>query len=506
MTEKYLLGIDSGLSVTKAVLFDLNGRAVGGGQVEVPQFLPAAGFVERDMTSLWQATAQAIQQAIATSQIDAGDIVGVGVTGHGDGVYLLDIEGAPLGNGILSLDSRAGDVVDDWQNSGLLAQSLGLTGQHPHVSAPATLLAWIKRHDPDRFRRIGWVATCKDWLRYCLTGVMVTDPTEASVSFTNVRTQRYDLAVMELFGLADINHALPPIQPVMQQAGQVSATAASLTGLLEGTPIVTGLHDVTATAIGMGCIEPGMIAIVAGTYCINEMLVHAPAIDARWLCRNSFRPNQWNVMAISPASSANSDCILHQFCKDALQAAEETGTHPFDFLQDEIAAAFDRDSRLVYHPFLFGSPYGGVSSASLIGLNGWHDRGDVLRAVFEGIVFNHKHHIDALGSISDVKSARLAGGGARNPLFCQLFADALGLEIEVVDHAEAGALGVALTAGVGVGCYSSIEAASHRSTRIQHRYQPNIERRQPLEQAYQRYCASIASVAPLWPSLRDAPA
>lgn len=502
MTGSYLLGIDSGLTVTKAVIFDLAGTTVGAGKVDVPQLYPMPGHVERDMASLWQATAQAIKEALASARVSASHIAGIGVTGHGDGVYLVKPDGQPLGHGILSLDSRAADLVEQWRLEGVLDQSLALTGQHPHASAPVTLLAWLKHNDPRRFEQIGWVATCKDWLRYCLTGTMVTDPTEASVSFTNVQTQRYDPAVLGLFGLGDLAHALPPVKPVMEVAGHVSLAAASQTGLKEGTPVVTGLHDVAATAIGMGSIACGMIAIVAGTYSINEMLVPTPTIDARWFCRNSFRPDQWNVMAISPASSANSEWILHQFCKDVLQTAEQTGRHPFDLLQDEIAAAFERESRLIYHPFLFGSPFGGVSSASLIGLNGWHDRGDVLRSVFEGIVFNHKYHVDALRSITDVTSARLAGGGAQNPLFCQLFADALDLEIGVVDHNQAGALGVALAAGVGVGCYPSIEAASAASTHVQHLYRPNRDRQMPLAAAYERYCASIESVAPLWPALR----
>jgi L-xylulokinase len=503
MTEPHLLGIDCGLSSVKAVIFDRAGKSIGSGQVELSHQSPHPGHVERDMNALWRATAGATRQALEASHLPAASIVGIGVTGHGDGAFLLDRDGHPLGNGILSLDSRAIDVVQRWQASSVFGESLTLTGQHPHASAPSTLLTWIRRNEPERFDRIGCVFSCKDWLRYCLTDKIATDPTEASVSFTNVNTQTYDADVLALFGLDDLYPALPPIGPAMDVAGRVSSEAATRTGLSEGTPVVTGLHDVAAAAVGMGSIEPGMAAIVAGTYSINEMLVPVPDTGAGWFCRNSFRPNQWNVMAISPASSANSDWILHQFCKEAVTAAETSGGHPFDYLQDEISAAFDRDSHLIYHPFLFGSPYGGVSSASLIGLNGWHDRGDVLKAVFEGIVFNHKHHIDALRSINDVSAARLTGGGSQNPLFCQLFADALGLDIGVVDHDQAGALGVALMAGVGVGLYPSIEAASAETTRIQSHYRPNESRQQDLAKAYERYRQSIERISPLWPDIRE---
>ncbi|MEM7441691.1 MAG: FGGY-family carbohydrate kinase [Pseudomonadota bacterium] len=502
MSEAYLLGVDSGLTVTKAVIFDLDGREIGVGRATVPQLFPMPGHVERDMDALWLATAEAVRSAKDAAAIPGAQIAAIGITGHGDGLYLLEEDGQPLGNAILSLDSRAIDVVDDWEETDLDDRSLALTGQRPHPAAPSALLAWIKRYETDRYAKIRHVITCKDWLRYCLTGEIATDPTEASASFTNVRTQGYDPAVLSLFDLDDVHSALPKVLPVTAIAGTVSSSGARETGLAAGTPVVTGLHDVTATAVGMGCVNPGQIALVAGTYSINETLLSAPALDARWLCRNGFRPGEWNAMAISPASSANTEWVLHQFCRDALDLAEATGTNPFDHLQEEIAAAFERDSRLIYHPFLFGSPYGDAAGG-LIGLHGWHQRGDVLRAVFEGIAFNHRHHVDALRSIAKVSAARLAGGGAQNPLFAQLFADALGLEIDVVDHDEAGALGAALAAGVGVGSYASIEEASARTTRILNRYLPDPARHKSLTSAYRRYSKSIEQVAPLWPELHE---
>lgn len=501
MAAGYLLGIDCGLTLGKAVLFDLEGRAVWVGRAEVPQLYPAPGHVERDMDALWRGVADAVWECLEWSGLPASAVVGVGVTAHGDGVFPLTHEGRPLGHGILSLDSRAVGIVEAWREAGVLDRSLALTGQQPHAAAPAAVLAWIKRHEPERYRAIGWPVYCKDWLRFCLTGEIATDPTEASVSFTNVLTQDYDPEVLALFGLEELS--LPPIHGVSEVVGHVTEEASRATGLLAGTPVATGLHDVTATAIGMGGVRPGQLSIVAGTYSINEVLSSAPALDSRWFCRNGVGAGQWNNMSISPASSANSEWMLQQFCRDALQAAEAEGRSPFDRLQGEIEAAFERDSRLVYHPYLFGSPRGGEASACLLGLQGWHTRGDVLRAVLEGIAFNHKEHVEALRSAFPVTEAGLAGGGARNPLFAQLFADALGLEIAVVEQDEAGALGAALAAGVGVGCYPSIEAASAATVRVLRRYRPDGARHAALAEGYARYRETVERVAPLWAELRS---
>ena len=136
-----LLGIDSGLTVTKAVIFDIDGTPIAVARRRVTQLIPRPRFVERDMHELWTATAEAIREAIGLSGRPAGDIQAVAATAHGDGIYVLDHAQAPLGNVIVSLDSRAGDIVDQWTTTGIADEAIALTGHVPHVSAPSALLA-----------------------------------------------------------------------------------------------------------------------------------------------------------------------------------------------------------------------------------------------------------------------------------------------------------------------------------------------------------------------------
>lgn len=249
-----LLGIDSGLTVTKAVIFDIDGTPLAAARRRVTQFIPKARHIERDMDELWNATADAIREAISLSGRPASDIEGIAATAHGDGIYLLDHARKPLGRAILSLDSRAGAIVDRWTKSDVADLAIELTGQIPHVSAPSALLAWIREMEPERYKRIGHFISCKDWLRFCLTGIIGTDRTEASTSFTNVKTQNYSEDALRLFGLEDLVHALPPASRSDQIVGRVTREAAQLTGLAEGTPVVAGLHDVTASALGAGAM------------------------------------------------------------------------------------------------------------------------------------------------------------------------------------------------------------------------------------------------------------
>ena len=496
-----LLGIDSGLTVTKAVVFDESGVPLAVARRRVTQIMSEPRHVERDMDGLWQATAEAIAQAVSECGRPASDIAAVAATAHGDGLYMLGRDRRPLGYGILSLDSRAGDVATRWQADGTAEKALARTGQTPHASAPSSLLAWIRDREPERFADIGHVLACKDWLRFCLTGSLGTDLTEASTSFTAVDTQAYAPDILSIFGLEALAGALPPVDRPDRPVGAVTAQAARQTGLLAGTPVVAGLHDVTASALGVGGYGEGVVAIVAGTYSINETVSTAPRIDGRWFCRNGLAPGEWNNMSISPASAANYDWFLDTLCGAERAAADAGGRSIHAVVGPEIEAALARPSTLLFHPYLFGSPHGPAASAGFLGLRGWHDRGDMLRAVIEGIAFNHRVHVDALREGFPVREARLTGGISRNPTFAQIFADVLNMPITVTDTEEAAAWGAALCAGAGVGLFASPRHDPRGPAALGRTYRPDPDRSAALDRRYRLHCEIADRLADTWPAI-----
>ncbi|SNS24995.1 FGGY-family carbohydrate kinase [Antarctobacter heliothermus] len=493
-----ILAIDNGLTVTKAVIFDLEGTQIAVSRRNVPQLQPAPRRVERDMAALWQQTAAAIREVLESSATDPARIVAVAATAHGDGLYLLDRDAAPLGPGILSLDSRAIDIVDDWQRSGTDHKALSLTGQAPHVSAPSALLAWMRREDPDCYARIGHILSCKDWLCYCLSGHIGTDRTEASTSFCDAQSQSYSPDALALFGLADLDGALPDVAHSAEIVGTITADAARATGLTKGTPVAAGLHDVTASALGIGAHQPGVVGIVAGTYSINECVSTAPRIDARWFCRNAVGPGQWNNMAISPASATNYDWFLDSLCAAERQSADAS-IHAR--LGPEIDAALSRPSSILYHPYLFGSPMGAAPSAGFLGLRGWHGRGDMLAALLEGIAFNHRQHIDALRDGFGGTEARLTGGASRNPTVAQLFADILDMPVTVTDTDEAAAWGAALCAGAAVGTFARFDADPRDIDRHATVYRPSPDRVAHYTERYAVYREIAETMTSTWDRL-----
>jgi L-xylulokinase len=206
-------------------------------------------------------------------------------------------------------------------------------------------------------------------------------------------------------------------------------------------------------------------------------------------------------VAASPASAANLEWFVQNLSPLEAERATESGASPFDFVNEEAKAVLAEKSRVFYHPFLYGSPYGDEATAGFFGLRGWHTRGHLLKALFEGAVFNHKGHVDDLRSNFEVTRVRLTGGGSQSELWSQMFADALDTTVEVTEAAEAGALGTAVCAGIGTGVYSSLDDATERVVRLLRTHDPDPASRDRLAEAYETYTALAEALKPVWPHL-----
>jgi L-xylulokinase len=424
-------------------------------------------------------------------------VIGVGVTAHGDGLYLLDAEGRPTRAGILSLDTRAHGIPERWEVEGRFGRMLEVVGQTPGPLSPAALLAWVAENEPDVFEHSRWALPCKDVIKLRLTGEVCTDPTEASTSFCDVRTQTYTDEALAVYGLEDCAGMLPPVVGCTEVVGYVTPEAARLSGLAPGTPVVSGLHDVDACAIGIGCLEPGQLALIAGTASINEVISDQPIVDERWLCRNFVRPGQWMNQSISLASAGNLKWFVQRLCQ-ADYAAAARGEDPFAFVEREVAAVADDPGDVLFLPFLYGSPHGAAASGAFLGMRGWHNRGHLLRAVLEGVVFNHRTHVDALRDAFEIGEGRLTGEAARSRRWAQMFADALGLIVLLTDAEESGALGAAMCAAVGTGMHESLQGAAAASVRVIERLEPKDDSHGRLEDGYARYRKAIGALESVW--------
>lgn len=494
---RFLLGIDAGLTVTKSVVFDEHGRQLGTSSRRVGSSSPAPYRVERDQEELWRAVSETVREVLASTGIDPAGIAAIGVTAHGDGIYLVDDDARPVAPGVLSLDTRARAIVDRWEHDGTSDAALERSGQRPFTSTPAALLAWFSEHEPETLAAASFALPCKDVIKARLTGVIATDRTEASLSFVDYRTQRYDRGLLEMYGIPDAWRLLAPVVDSAGISGRVTVEAAAALGLVAGTPVAAGAHDVDCSAIGSGAVAPDQFSLIAGTYSINQAIASAPVVDGRWCARNFVVPGVWMHQAVSPSSATNMEWFVREICRTT-GLEVPPGGDAFEFVEREIAAIEDDSSDVLYLPFLYGSPLPSDASGAFLGLRGWHRRGHLLRAVMEGVVYNHVWHVDDLLSGFEPSSIHLTGGATNSARWCQMFADALGREIRVALTPEAGALGVCLLAGIAGGVYADLDDAIRRAGGDQLVFSPDPEASARHRRAVERYRATVAAIGPVW--------
>jgi L-xylulokinase len=501
--NEYLLGIDNGLTVAKAAIFDLDGREVAVASRRADAAYPHPGWTECDMGALWRNTAAAIREAIEAAGLPPEAIVGVGCTGHGNGLYALDRQGAPARPGILSLDTRASDVVAGWNARDLHAQAFPATLQSFWPAQPTALLAWLKQHEPKAYAQIGAVLMCKDYVTYCLTGQSSADYSDMSAtSLLDVRSRRYSAELLELFGIPEMRSALPPLSYSHELVGQVTAEAAQTTGLRAGTPVACGIFDVSGCALGAGVIAPGQACIVAGTWSINEIVTAEPIVDPRLFMTTIYTPNLWMTVESSATSATNLEWFAAQCCGEEQAEAHARGVSVYTICAEKVASLPPSEPVPIFHPFLFGSNVQPSARAGFYGIAGWHTKAHLLRALFEGVAFSHLSHIEKLrASGAQMQAARFTGGGARSEIWTQMFADVLDLPIEVPAGTQVGARGAAICAGIGIGVYNDYADGAARAVTIERRHEPNPAATATYRARYAEYRRLLEAMQEPWERL-----
>ena len=501
---EYLLGVDNGSTVSKAAIFDLEGREVQIASRKIEPNYPHPGWTERSMDLLWESTAGAINEAITAAGIDPKQIVGVGTTGHGNGLYLLDKEGKPARAGIQSMDTRAAGIIDEWNARDFHSQVFPYTVQSLWAAQPNALLAWIKRNEPQVYERIGAVLMCKDYITYCLTGEIVTDFTDMSgTSLMDVRNRRYSRELLELYDLAELWGAMPRLAHSFEVVGQITPDAAAATGLAPGTPVVGGIFDVDASALGAGVVDAGQVCIIAGTWSINEIVTAEPLVDPSLFMTSIYTvPGLWLTIEASPTSATNLEWFVSNLCGEEHIEAQERGISVYEMCNEMVASLPPGGTNIIFHPFLYGSNVQATARAGFYGVAGWHTKAHMVRALYEGVVYCHLAHVDKLraaGATMDV--ARLTGGGSRSRVWTQIFADALQLPVEVPEGVELGARGAAICAGLGAGVYKDHAEAVATAVKVERRQEPDPEATPHYLARYHEYRRLLEAMEAPWDHL-----
>lgn len=498
---EFLLGIDNGSTVSKTALFDLQGNEVQTAARTAEIEYPKPGWTERNMDTIWSSTVEAIKEVISKAGVAPSQIIGIGTTGHGNGIYFLDREGKPLRPGIASLDTRASQIVTYWNQTGLASKVFPLTLQSFWPAQPNALLAWFKQNEPDSYQKIGTVFLIKDFIKYKLTGEITTDNTDMmGTSLMDVRKKEYSLDLLEMYGIADIMGALPVRAESFAVIGSVSAEAAAATGLKAGTPVVGGMYDIDGSAFGAGVVKPGQACIIAGTWSINVIVTGEPLVNPSILMTRGYTiPNMWISIEGSATSTTNLEWFVKNFCYKEYLEAKERGISVYAVCNELVESLPPEEINVYFHPFLFGSNVQANARAGFYGLAGWQTKAHLLKALYEGVVFGHLSHINVLRNAgAEMNGVRLTGGGSRSRVWTQIFTDVLQLPVEVPDGIEVGARGAAMNAGIGVGVFQDHIEAVEKAVKIVRRQEPNPERADRYQKAYQEYLSLVDGMHDHW--------
>ena len=451
----YYLGIDSSTTATKALLVDPTGKVVGVASAEYPYETPRPLWSEQDPNLWWRGAQEAIQKVLDATGISGEDIEAIGLTGQMHGMVALDGNGEVLRKAILWNDQRTSAECDEIREKIGKQHFIQISGNDALTGFTAPKILWMKNNEPELYTRVRQILLPKDYLRYKLTGVYASDKAGgAGTVLFNLKARDWS---PELLDKLEIDAAwLPKTYEGTETTGTITPEAAAATGLKAGTPVVGGGGDQAAGAVGMGAVSPGVVSLTLGTSGVVFAATDAPLIepDGRLHAFCHAVPGKWHFMGVMLSAAGS-----YRWFRDTVAPGEDFGG-----LADKAGKIQAGSEGLYFLPYLTGerTPHPDpLARGAFVGLTVRHTRDHLTRAVLEGVSFGLRDSFELMkaAGLAQIDQVRISGGGTKSPVWRQIIADVLGVELVTVNTAEGGAYGAALLAAVGGGEYASVEEA-----------------------------------------------
>jgi len=463
------LGIDSSTTSVKALLADEQGQVIGTTLTELSLSTPKPLWSEQNPHDWWDATVSSIRQLLAQTNTKGDEIAAIGLTGQMHGLTMLDKNGEVLRPAILWNDQRTASQCDEIRWFIGRERLIQLTGNDALTGFTAPKILWVREHEPEVFTKTHHVLLPKDYVRYRLTGDYATDLSDASGTLLlDVKNRQWSTEVLKAL---EIPLAwMPKVYEGTAVTGSVSALAAAATGLKAGTPVVGGGGDQAAQAVGVGAVESGIIALTLGTSGVIFASTDKPFIEAegRMHAFCHAMPNRWHMMGVMLSAAGSL-----RWYRDTIAPQID-----FDTLVNAAATVPVGSEGLLFLPYLTGerTPHPDpLARGGFIGLTLRHTQAHLTRAVLEGVAFGLRDGFELMkgAGLTDIKQVRVSGGGAKSPLWRQILADVLGVELVTVNTTEGAAYGAALLASVGAGVYPDVDAACRQTVKLTGQTRPS---------------------------------
>lgn len=498
MDGKYVIGIDGGTEGIRAGIFDLEGNPLAFAATSYKTDYPQSGWAEQNVDDWWQACGSSVKNAVNDAGISADDIVGLSIDTTCCSVVLLDADGNALRPALLWMDVRAVEQAEKIASSGDDALRVNSNGAGP-VSAewmiPKAL--WIKENEPEIYDAAAYICEYQDVINFRLTDRMCASVNNVSVRWhhhgENSGKNGAPVGLLDAVGARDLADKWPQdVLELGEVIGPLTESAADHLGLKAGTPVAQGGADAFIGMIGLGVVKPGAMAFITGSshlqLGLSEKPFHGTGI---W---GTYSDAVIKGLQVVEGGQSSSGSIVNWFKN---MFGEGVGYKTLD--AEAAVLPIGADGLVVQDHFQGNrTPYTDpLSRGAITGLSLKHTRGHIFRAIMESVAFGSRLILDGMEDNGlNVTELVFSGGVTNSDLWLQIHADVCGKELILTKVSDAPALGSAILAAVGAGCFDTIEHAAevmvHRSRIVK----PNMENHREYEAIYQKYKA-------LYPALKS---
>lgn len=505
MAKDYILAHDLGTSGNKATLYDMEGNLAGSTVAAYPTVYPFNGAVEHDPDNWWRAVCDSTKQLLEQSGVAPASIACVSFSGIMMGCLIIDKEGRPLRNMLIWADTRSSKQEKFMQQRMSMERGYRITGHRPSASYSAAKLLWIKDNEPELYRKAYKMIHAKDYIALRFTGNVVTEYSDASgTNLLDLEKKQWSQELLEAWDIRP--DLLPELHASTDVVGAVTAEAAALTGLAEGTPVVIGGGDGSCAAVGAGVVDVGNTYNVIGSSSWISMATHEPYFD------KAMRTFTWVHLdkdLYTPCGTMQAAGYSYSWYRDVLcgleaAQAKEAGASAYKLLDGQMHESKPGANGLLYLPYLLGerSPHWNHDArGAFVGMGISTTHADFTRAVLEGVGYNLKIILNTLQDAGSIEDIIMIGGGAKGMDWMQILADIYGKPLLVPRYLEeATSMGAAVCGGVGVGAYKDFSVIRSFNA-IEKQLQPNPENAEIYAKTFDAFQLAYSQMVPVYDAL-----
>lgn len=500
----YLIGIDLGTSSIKALLLSSKGDIIGSTGEEYVLDYGLNETCELDPEKYYEVTCSVIRSLVLKTGVEPAKISALAFSSQGETIIPVDSEGKALRKAIIWLDNRskieAKEIEEKFGNQFIM----DITGQ-PEVLPiwPATRILWLRKHEPNIFKRVKKYLLVEDYLIYRMTGEYYTEHSlVSSTLYFDIKNKIWWDEMLDFLGIT--HNQLPQLTPSGTIVNHITIEAALATGLAPNVTIVTGAYDHPAGAVGAGNILPGINTLTIGTSMAMCVTIDKPVnnLSSRLSCQCHTIPEKYFLLPYAQTAGLILRWFKDSFCKKEIELSEQTDSNVYDLLTSYAEKIPPGAEGLTVLPHFMGagSPYfnqnvKGVFAGVTVGMS----KGHFVRAILESVAALVNHNLESLKKQGvNVKEIRFLGGGSKSTLWCQIIANMTGKPVLTMSSSENAALGAALIAGVGSGAFKDIKSAGKRCIKVDKRYLPESDSTEVYRKNYSNYILLYRTMEKYW--------